>query len=169
MQPGSGKGPQSVGGAGRNSDCFGSVRDTEAHKISELYQPRGLWIGVRQLCQSVIQGDQVFLNVVGHDSDFMVPDFVESGSAFELPATASVLHQNPPHGLGCRSKKVSSAVPLLSVVHIEQSDERIGPRCGKSRRQWSCADGTYLSSAKGQRSNGPRYFAFDARSARTWL
>jgi hypothetical protein len=75
-------------------------------------------------------------------------------SAFPSLLAASVFDENGPHGLGCGSKEMASAVPVLDLVDVHQADVRLvdqrrglerlaGFFLGESLRLWQQAVAGY--------------------------
>src|SRR5262245_24632497 len=131
-QPGAGIGPFLSGQVDRDAEQASDVLVAQPGEVAQLDHPGRDRVFGGELAQGLVQGEDVVLGLRGgHVGEFDPP---HPPPVFETILAASVLNQNPPHGLGRGGKEVGTTVPVLGLLHINQPqvrlmDQRGGLQC----------------------------------------
>ena len=117
LEPGSAVGPGEVSGPGRDAEHFRGLGDRQAGEVAELDQLSRSGVGIRQLPECLVEGEQIVGDFVGFLDDKVIEVERHANSASAMPEstlTTGVLYENPPHRLGGGGKEVAAAVPRLT-------------------------------------------------------
>src|SRR5262245_2929143 len=120
-QPGSGVGPQEVGGTGRNAQgpgCLVARQTGEKAQLDELGRSR---IGSRQLVQELINFEKVIARLLAKGGGLVQVDADPLAAALDAALAAGLLDQNTAHRLSGRCKEMPPAVPVLCLLDIHQT------------------------------------------------
>jgi hypothetical protein len=124
MQPGSRVGPKCIGRTRRDSQEVGSLLIGQPGEIPELNEFGRLGLDLRQLVESLVQGDQVVVRWSSGRIDVAELQPFEVSSAFERVLAVSVIDEDPPHRFGGRGEEVRTAVPVFGFVAVDQTEIR---------------------------------------------
>ena len=117
LEPGSGVGPGEVGGPWRNAEYLRGLGDRQAGVVAELDQLGRSDVGIRQLAQRQVEGEQVVEVFIGFLSGNVIKVERHADSApavLESALATGVLDQYPPHRLSGNGEEVAAAVPRLT-------------------------------------------------------
>lgn len=123
--------PESVRRSRGNLHHLGGFGGGKSDEIAKVYEVHRLSIYGLKSIEGLVEGDQIFMNLGCGDGDLVHIQPDQVAAVFDAALATGIFDEDPPHRFGGGCKKVTSTVPVLRLIHIDQSQVGLVNQSGR--------------------------------------